>query len=89
LAGRLAEMGYQVVFAASGPQILHLLLSAGVLDRLYLTQTGRILGGQPATTIVEGALFDPPYDMRLQSLYYDPHAPEGLGQLLMSYDVKI
>jgi riboflavin biosynthesis pyrimidine reductase len=87
LAGKLAGLGYQVVFAASGPKILHMLLSAGVLDRLYLTQTGRILGGQPATTIVEGPLFDAPYDMRLGSLYYDPHAPEGLGQLLMSYDV--
>jgi hypothetical protein len=63
-----------------------MLLSSGVLDRLYITQTSRILGGDPFAAIVEGSTFDPPYDMTLQTLYYDPYAPANLGQLLAAYD---
>lgn len=86
MVAQLTLMDYKVVFSASGPKILHMLLSAGVLDRLYITQTSRILGGDPFATIVEGPIFDPPYDMTLNTLYYDPHAPENMGQLLLSYD---
>jgi riboflavin biosynthesis pyrimidine reductase len=86
MAAHLTLLDYQVIFAASGPKILHMLLSSGLVDRLYLTQTSRILGGDPFATIVEGVAFDFPYDMALHSLYYDPQAPENLGQLLMSYD---
>lgn len=86
LVDHLNRQGYQVVFSTSGPKILHMLLSGGVLDRLYLTQTSRILGGNPFAPIVEGPTFTPPYDMALQSLYFDPYAPENLGQLLATYD---
>jgi riboflavin biosynthesis pyrimidine reductase len=86
MVAHLTLQGYQVIFAASGPKILHMLLAAGVLDRLYLTQTSRILGGDPFATIVEGPTFDPPYDLTLNRLYYDPQAPADLGQLLLSYD---
>jgi riboflavin biosynthesis pyrimidine reductase len=86
MVAHLALMNYKVIFAASGPKIFHMLLTAGVLDRLYMTQTSRILGGDPFATIVEGPLFDPPYDMALNTLYFDPNAPDNLGQLLISYD---
>lgn len=86
MAAHLTLKGYRVVFSASGPKILHMLLSSGLLDRLYLTQTCRILGGDPFATIVEGSTFSPPYDMVLKGLYYDPKAPEELGQLFSFYD---
>jgi riboflavin biosynthesis pyrimidine reductase len=86
MVGELTRQGYRVIFSTSGPKILHMLLKSGSLDRLYLTQTSRILGGIPFAPIVEGPLFDPPYDMKLATLYYDPHAPENLGQLLSAYD---
>jgi riboflavin biosynthesis pyrimidine reductase len=86
MVAHLTVLGYQVIFAASGPKILHMLLSSGILDRLYITQTSRILGGDPFAAIVEGSTFDPPYDMTLQTLYYDPYAPANLGQLLAAYD---
>ncbi len=86
MVAHLTLMDYQVVFAASGPKILHMLLTSGLIDRLYITQTSRILGGDPFATIVEGQTFDFPYDMTLSTLYYDPHAPENLGQLLAAYD---
>ncbi|MFZ0546923.1 MAG: dihydrofolate reductase family protein [Candidatus Promineifilaceae bacterium] len=86
MVDQLTRMGYGVVFAASGPKVLHMLLASGVLDRLYLTQTSRLLGGDPFAPIVEGVLLSPPYDMMLQNLYYDPNAPANLGQLFSVYD---
>jgi hypothetical protein len=68
---------------------MHLLLAAGVLDRLYLTLTGRILGGQPFSSIVEGPLLEPSVDFKLMSLYYDPLALEGIGQLFSAYETVI
>ena len=84
----LAEYGYRVIYNSTGPKVLHLLLSGGVLDRLYLTTAARILGGNPFSSIVEGDLFDPPIDFQLKMVYFDPHALNGVGQVLTCYDRK-
>jgi len=81
----MTELGYQTIYSAAGPKVLHLLLAGGVLDRLYLTYANRLLGGVPFSSIVEGELFTPAVDMKLCSVYFDPHAPDGLGQLFVSY----
>lgn len=83
---RLAGLGYRTVYSAAGPKVMHMLLAAGLLDRLYLTVACRALGGDPYASIVEGALLDPPSEFELASLYYDPEALESVGQLLLSYD---
>ncbi|MEE9514029.1 MAG: hypothetical protein V3V46_08115, partial [Anaerolineales bacterium] len=62
------------------------LASSGVLDRLYLTFVSRLLGGDPYASILEGPLLDPPQDLQLNTLYFDPYGIEGLGQLFASYD---
>jgi riboflavin biosynthesis pyrimidine reductase len=80
------ERGWRTVYSAAGPKVLHLLLSGGVLDRLYLTLANRLLGGKPYATVVEGELLEPPADMRLNTAYFDPHGLKGLGQLFLSYD---
>lgn len=85
LVAQLKELGYKTIYNATGPQVLHLLLESDVLDRLYLTYTGRLLGGYPSTTIVEGPLLDTAVDMRLNTLYYDAAGLDGLGQLFSSY----
>lgn len=82
----MRDLGYQTVYSAAGPRILHLLLAADVLDRLYLTYANRLLGGQPYSSIVEGDLLETPVDMRLHTLNYDPHGLDGFGQLFASYD---
>ncbi len=82
----MRNLGYQTIYSAAGPRILHLLLAADVLDRLYLTYVNRLLGGQPYSSIVEGDLFETPVGMRLHTLIYDPHGLDGLGQLFESYD---
>jgi riboflavin biosynthesis pyrimidine reductase len=83
---QMAEMGYQTVYSASGPKVLHLLLTANVLNRLYLTSANRLLGGRPFSSIVEGPLLEPAYDLQLSEVSLDPAALDGLGQLLLTYD---
>jgi riboflavin biosynthesis pyrimidine reductase len=86
LVESLLEMGYRTIYNATGPKVLHLLLAAGVLDRLYLSFVNRLLGGSPFSSIVEGKLLDQPADFILNTIYLDPHALNGLGQLFTSYN---
>jgi len=81
----MADLGYRLIYSAAGPKIAHMLLTGGVLDRLYLTQVVRILGATPFSSIIDGPLLDAPADLPLLSLAYDPHAFEGVGQLLGCY----
>jgi riboflavin biosynthesis pyrimidine reductase len=83
----LGELGYRVIYSSAGPQILHTLLAGGVLNRLYLTQAPKLLGGDPYASILEGALLDPPRHAQLHSLYLDSSGLDGLGQLFLSYDI--
>lgn len=87
LVDGLLELGYRTIYNTTGPKVQHLLLSAGVLNRLYLTLAHRALGGDPYSTIVDGPLLEPPADFLLRHLYYDPLALDGLGQLFTAYDV--
>jgi riboflavin biosynthesis pyrimidine reductase len=82
----MTELGYKTVYSAAGPKIHHLLLNAGVLDRLYLTYANRLLAGDPFSSIVEGPLLEPAVAMTIGAVYHDAHAPKGLGQLFVQYD---
>ena len=82
----LSQLGYKTVYSTSGPKVLHLLLKAGVLDRLYLSFAHRFLGGSPFSSIVEGELLEPAQGFRLRAAYLDPHALDGSGQLLTAYE---
>lgn len=86
LVQAMAGLGYRAIYSASGPKVLHLLLAAGVLDRLYLTLANRLLGGEPYSTIVEGPLLDPAAGMHLRTAYLDAAGLDGLGQLFLCYD---
>ncbi len=86
LVQAMAGLGYRAIYSASGPKVLHLLLAAGVLDRLYLTLANRLLGGDPFSSIVEGPLLAPAVGMRLRTAYYDDAGLDGLGQLFLRYD---
>jgi riboflavin biosynthesis pyrimidine reductase len=86
LVQTMHDLGYQTVYSAAGPRILHMLLTAGVLDRLYLTQASRILGGDPFATIVDGGVLDTAVDLNLHSIALDPAGLDGQGQLLLSYN---
>ncbi len=82
----MGELGYETVYSAAGPKVLHLLSSGNVLDRLYLTHASRLLGGDPFAAIVDGPQFPAAVDMKLHTLYFDAQALDGLGQLYAAYD---
>lgn len=82
----LDRLGYRTVYMATGPRVHHLLLADNVLDRLYTTVAHRLLGGQPFSSLVEGDLLRPAVGLRLNSLYFDPHALDGLGQQFTCYE---
>ncbi len=81
----LYSRGYRVIYCAAGPKVLHTLAADQVLDRLYLTLVSRLLGGERFATLLEGSMLTPPLDGRLEALYHDPEAPEGVGQLFLCY----
>jgi len=83
---QLQSMGYRTVYSAAGPKILHTLLAANVLDRLYLTITNRLLGGLNFATIVDGPLITPSPSMEIGTIYLDSHPRDSLSQLFISYN---
>ncbi|MCZ7533743.1 MAG: dihydrofolate reductase family protein [Acidimicrobiia bacterium] len=85
LADALAESGHHTIFATAGPVILHLLVAAGLLDRLFITSVGRLLGGHHFSTLSEGELFVPPAGFQLEALYLDPESHRPESQLFALY----
>ena len=81
----LGDRGYRTIYMATGPRVHHLLLADNVLDRLYTTVAHRLLGGQPFSSLVEGPLLQPAVGLKLNALYFDPHALDGWGQQFVCY----
>jgi len=77
----LARHEYRSIYAIAGPAVFHTLLESRIVDRLYLTITQQILGGNSYDTLSRGDLLDPAQGMRLVGLCHDPHAPNTAGQL--------
>jgi riboflavin biosynthesis pyrimidine reductase len=88
LIDMLAGMGYASVYAIAGPEVLHTLLKARVLKRLYLTTTHQLLAGEHFDTLTRGDGFDPVLDMRLVSLYLDRYAPSGASQWFSVFEPR-
>ncbi len=83
---KLGDLGYRTVYMATGPLVHHLLLADDRIDRLYMTVAHRLLGGEPFSSLVQGDLLNPAVGMRLNALYFDPHALNGLGQQFTCYE---
>ena len=83
----LEALGAQRMYSVAGPQVLHTMLADRVLDRLYLTLAGRVLGGVEFDTLCIGPKLDPAPKLQLVNLYLDLEAPAGAGQLLATYDL--
>jgi riboflavin biosynthesis pyrimidine reductase len=77
----LAQHGYRSIYAIAGPAVFHTLLASRVVDRLYLTITQQILGGDNYDTLSRGNPLQPAQGMQLVGLCHDPHAPADAGQL--------
>jgi riboflavin biosynthesis pyrimidine reductase len=88
LISALTDRQLRLIYSTAGPAVLHLLLRARVLQRLYLTTVTRILGGVDYATLVLGERLAPPFDFTLAALYLDAHGPNGIEQLMQVYDRK-
>lgn len=86
LIAALQQRDLRLIYAVAGPAVLHTLLEAKVLRRLYLTTVLRALSGTDYATLARGDRLDTPYDFELAALYLDPHGPDGVQQLLQVYD---
>lgn len=81
LVDQLGASGYHSLYAIAGPAVLHTLVQADVLDRLYLTISCQLLGGNTFDTLMRGELLTPAARMQLLEFHHDPSTPEDAGQL--------
>jgi riboflavin biosynthesis pyrimidine reductase len=81
----LQQQGFRTVYSTAGPQVLATLLADRPLDRLYLTQVHRLLGGEDYATLIEGTQLCPPVDLELCALYYEAPAGDQVGQIFSVY----
>ncbi len=79
----LAARGVRTVYSIAGPRLLHALLAAGRMDRLYLTLAHQLLGGARYDTLLHGAPLEPPARLQLGELHLDRAA--GREQLFACY----
>jgi riboflavin biosynthesis pyrimidine reductase len=86
MVAALAGRDLKLIYSVAGPAVMHTLLEARVLHRLYLTTVLRVLSGEGYATLAQGPQLDPAYDFELSSLYLDPCGPDGVGQLLQVFD---
>jgi len=87
LVTALADRDLKLIYSIAGPAVLHMLLAARVLRRLYLTTVLRVIGGEDYATMTRGERLAPPYDFRLAALYLDPAGgPGGIEQLLQVFE---
>jgi len=82
----LGQEGFTTVYAIAGPEVLRTLLSAQMLNRLYLTHALRVLGGESFDTLLEGERLKPPIDFALHSLYYDDPKQGKFKQIFAIYE---
>lgn len=73
------------IYSIAGPRMHHTLLVDGVLERLYMTLAHRLLGGEEGDTLVRGRSLDPPPGFLPLTIYLDPAALDGCGQLFACY----
>lgn len=83
----LVEEGFRNIYSIAGPGVLETLIRARVLDRIYLTQVHRLIGGKSFDTLFEGYSLMPPADFSLHTLYYDKHGGDSCGQLFGIYEL--
>jgi len=82
----LAERGYRRLYLQTGPRMLESAVRDGVLARLYLTISHRLVGGERFDTMVRGAPLGAAGGLRLGTLYLDEDESLDCGQLFARFD---
>jgi len=86
LVDALTAAGFRSIYSVAGPGVLDTLIRARVINRFYLTQVHRLLGGASYDTLLEGGYLIPPADFVLNALYYDRGLENGCGQFFSVYE---
>jgi len=84
LRRELAALGFRSACMIAGPEVHAMLLDAGTLDRLFLTQRHVLVGGSDFHTLVEGAL-SWSRGCQLRSLYYDTAGEQMFCQFSVAH----
>lgn len=79
--------GYRTVYSIGGPKVFHTLAQDGVLHRLYLTLSHRLLAGDDYDTLLAGPSLQPPVALTLHELNLLAASNDAPQMLLASYDV--
>lgn len=87
LVAALTNLNYRLMYSTGGSQLCHTLLTAGRLNRLYLTTAHRVVGGSTFDTPVLGPAFATAPDLKLRGLYFDPVGLGDVGQMFAEYEV--
>lgn len=85
LVDALARRGYRNIYLIAGPRMLHTMLEDRQLDRLYISISHQVLGGQTYRTLLEGETLAH-CRLRLNSLLLDEASDNGCGQFFASYE---
>lgn len=80
LVRELGARGYRSLYLIAGPDMLDTMVRDGQLGSLFHTITHQLMGGTAFRTVSPGPVYGPVGHLKLQSLYYDPNAPDGTGQ---------
>lgn len=88
LVNGLAECGFNNIYVIAGPKVLGTLIADHVLDRLYLTQVYKLVGGRVYDTFLESPYLDTPVDLQLRCLFQHVSNDQSLEQSFAVFDVR-
>lgn len=80
----LAARNYRHIYLIAGPKMLHTVVQDQQLDRLYLSSSHQLLGGEIFRTIADGGVLAG-CRLQLASLFYDEVSENHCGQFFSSY----
>jgi hypothetical protein len=66
--------------------MLETMMRDGVLSRLYVTLTHRLLGGESFRSMIEGPPLQGAGRLKLTALYLESSSSNGIGQFFAQFD---
>ena len=80
----LANKNYKHVYLIAGPKMLHTMINDQQLNKLYLSYSHQLLGGDFFRTKIDGPVLNS-LKLELNSLFYDETSENKHGQFFSSY----
>ncbi|QMU62807.1 MAG: riboflavin biosynthesis protein RibD [Gammaproteobacteria bacterium] len=80
----LANKNYKHIYLIAGPKMLHTMINDQQLNKLYLSYSHQILGGNFFRTKIDGPALNTP-KLELNALFYDESSENMHGQFFSSY----